>query len=98
MDNSIVKNNLKYDFAKLYSQLKKTDEFEIIKKFTSNKNDQVFLFDLLFQEQYQKILCGSNYKKTIPRKLYIPIEDILVMVKISQEPELVIKYFYDKIH
>lgn len=92
------KNNLKYDFTKLYDQLKKTNELEIIKKFTSNKNDQVFLYDILFPNQYQKILCGSHYKKTILRKMYIPMEDILVMVKICQNPDLVIKYFYDKIH
>jgi serine/threonine protein kinase len=91
------KNNFKYDFSKLFNDIKKTEEFEIIKKFTTNKNDQVFLYDILFQDQYQKIVCGSQYKKTIPRKLLIPKEDILVMVKISQNPDLMIKYFYDKI-
>jgi predicted unusual protein kinase regulating ubiquinone biosynthesis (AarF/ABC1/UbiB family) len=91
------KNNLKYDFTKLYNQLKKTDEFKIINKFTSNKNDQIFLYDILFQEQYQKIICGNNYKKTIIRKLFIPIQDILVFVKIYQYPDLVIKYFNNKI-
>lgn len=91
------KNNIKYNFN-LYNELKKTNEFEIIKKFTLNKNDQIFLYDILFQDQYQKILCGSHYKKTITRKLYIPIEDILIIVKICQNPNLIIKYFYDKIH
>lgn len=91
------KNNLKWDFEKTYLEIKKTDEFKIIKKFTENKKDQVFLFDILFQEKYQKIICGLSYKKTIPRKLFVPKEDILVMVKISSNPDLLIKYFYDKI-
>ena len=42
-------------FPYLYNELKKTNEIEIIKKFTSNKHDQVFLFDILFQDQFQKI-------------------------------------------
>jgi serine/threonine protein kinase len=90
-------NDLEYDFGKLLNDLKKTKEFEIIKRFTSNWNDQVFLYEILFQNQFQKIICKEKYKKTIPVKLYVPIQDILVMVKISSNPDLVIKYFYDKI-
>lgn len=92
------KNNLKWDFEKTYLEIKKTAEFEIIKKFTTEKNDQVFLFDILFQEKFQKIVCGNSYRKTIPRKLFVPIEDLLVLIKISSESDLLIKYFYDKIN
>ena len=93
----VWKKKINYDFSKIFNLIKKTDEFEIIKKFTTNKNDQVFLYDILFQDQYQKILCGFYFTKTIPRKLFIPKEDILVLVKISNNPDLIIKYFYDKI-
>lgn len=91
------KNNIKYDFGNLLNDLKKTDEFEIIKKFTTNTNDQIFLYEIMFQDTYQKILCGNDYKKTIPIKLFLPVEDLLVMIKISQDSDLIIKYFYDKI-
>lgn len=92
------KNKLEYNPDKIYNQIKKTKEFEIIKKFTSDVKDQLFLYDILFQQQYQKIICGEHFKKTIPRKLYIPVEDILFIVKLSKNPDLIIKYFYDKIY
>lgn len=96
--NWFKKNNLNYNPTNLFNDIKKTDEFGVIKKFTTDKNDQVFLYDILFQQQYQKIVCGTHYKKTIQRKLFIPKEDILVMIKIYQDPDLMIKYFYDKIN
>ena len=96
--NWFEKNGFEYDFAKTFNDIKKTDEFKIIEKFTTDKNDQVFLYDILFQDKYQQILCDIHYKKTIPRKLFIPKEDILVMIKIYQDPDLMIKYFYDKIN
>jgi len=97
MDNYANKNKIKLDYNKLNLIFKKTEEYQIIKKFTINKQEQIFLFDILFPEQFQKIIFGSNYIKTIPRKLYIPLEDILVFIKISSDPNSVIKYFYEKI-
>jgi serine/threonine protein kinase len=95
------KQKLNFDLEKTHGLIAKTDEFKIIEKFTTNPNDQVFLYDILFQKQFQKILCGNqhgnHYKKTILRKLLVPVQDILVMVKISHNPDLIIKYFYDKI-
>ncbi len=92
------KNNIKWDYDKTYSQIKKIKEFEIIKKFTTDKQDQIFLFDILFPELFQKIICGDKFKKIIKRKLFIPVEDILVLVKMSSNSDLIIKYFYDKIN
>ena len=93
----LKKNNIKFDSKSIMSEFKKMDEYKIINKIISDKSCEFYLFELLFPEQCQKLLFGTQYKKTIQHKYYLPIEDILVYLKISSEPKLVIKYFYDKI-
>lgn len=94
-----IVNDLKipFDFDLYYSQFKKSEYFVQIKNFTPDKQIQMFLFDIMYPDLYQKILFGSVYTKTIPRKLYLPIQDILMFVKLYQIPSRLIEYFYKKI-
>lgn len=90
-------NNIKVNFSNTYSQIKKTEEFDEIKKFTQDKHSQAFVFDILYPQIFQKILFGTKYTKMIRRKLYLPIADILFFIKISNNVDSTIAYFYSKI-
>jgi hypothetical protein len=57
----------------------------------------MFLFDILFPDQYQKIIFGPKYFKTIPRKLFIPFDDIIYFILNYKEPNKIIKYFNGKL-
>ena len=95
--NGLRKKKIKVDQDKIYRKIKNTDQFEIIKNFKSDVQDQIFLFELLFEDIYQKIVMGESYIKTIPNKLFLPKEDILIIIKMYETPDLLIKYFYSKI-
>ena len=98
MWDHINKHNIKVNFSNVYEEFKKTEEYDGIKNFSSDKHDQIFLFDILYPLQHQKILFGNAYKKTIQRKLYLPIEDVLFFVKLSGNIDSTISYFHSKIN
>lgn len=89
----VNKNNISRNFNEKYNEFKKTKFYDLIKKYFDNKYIQLFLFDILFQDQYQKIAFGKYYTKTILRKLYIPIEDIEYLIFNHKTPNKIIKYF-----
>lgn len=93
----VNKLKIKWDFESDYDKFKKTEYYIQIKNLTADKHLQMFLFDIMYPDSYQKILLGPLYKKTIPRKLYLPIFDILMYVKLYQDPPRLIEYFYKKI-
>ena len=95
--NFINENNIQLDFNRDYDKFKKTIYFKPISKYSNLKSIQMFLFDILFPEQYQKIIFGSEYSQTIPRKLYIPFDDIIYFISNYKEPNKIIKYFNNKL-
>lgn len=90
-------NKIQQNFMSDYNEFKKTIFYKQIRKYTHLKSIQMFLFDILFPDQYQKIIFGSKYSQTIPRKLYIPIDDIIYFIVNYKEPNKIIKLFNDKI-
>lgn len=95
--NIIFSSGIKTDFNSDYKKFKIMPEYKIILKFTNNKYNQMFIFDLMYPEQYQKLIFGDKFEKVIPRKLRIPIEDILVFIKMYKNPIRVIQYFMSKL-
>ena len=95
--NYINENKIDLDFDSDYSKFKKTRYYNLIQKYSTINVIQIFLFDILFPDQYQKIAFGSNYTHTIPRKLFIPFEDIEYFILNYKNPVLIIKYFNDKL-
>jgi hypothetical protein len=90
-------NNIDFNFKKVYSQFKKTTWYKLINKISSEEQIQLFLFDIMFPEQFQRMVMGERFKKTIPRKLYVPFDDIVFIVENYSKPKKIIKYFYSKI-
>ena len=93
----INENKIYINFDADYSKFKKTRYYNLIRKYSTNNIIQMFLFDILFPDQYQKIAFGSNYTHTIPRKLFIPFEDIEYFILNYKNPNLIIKYFNNKL-
>lgn len=93
----INENKIDINFNSTYAEFKKTRYYNLIKKYSINKYIQMFLFDILFPCQYQKIAFGVHYLQTIPRKLFIPFEDIEYFIVNYKTPNLIIKYFHDKL-
>jgi serine/threonine protein kinase len=90
-------NKINMDFNADYAKFKKTRYYNLIYKYSTNKYIQMFLFDILFPDQYQSITFGEYYVKTIPRKLFIPFEDIEYFILNYKTPNLIIKYFNNKL-
>lgn len=101
VDNTIYdyinSNKIKINFDSDYAQFKETKFYQLIKKYSKLKSIQMFLFDILFPTQYQKITFGSSYTHTIERKLFIPFEDIEYFILNYKTPNLIIKYFRNKL-
>ena len=93
----INENKIGLDFNADYAKFKKTRYYNLIRKYSTNKYIQMFLFDILFPSQYQSIAFGEYYTQTIPRKLFIPFEDIEYFILNYKTPNLIIKYFNNKL-
>ena len=93
----VNKNNIELNFDKNYREFKKSAWYKLISTFTPNKLFQLFLFDIMFQEQYQKMVLGEKFEKTIKTKLYVPLEDIVFIIKNYSKPNWIIRYFSSKI-
>lgn len=95
----IDKNKIKTtNFELLLKQIETTEEIKNIKKITSNENEHIFLFELLYPELFQRMLLKNNYKKTYSYQSRIPIEDIIFLIKNSHKGEkIIIEYFTNKL-
>lgn len=93
----VNENKINMDFNADYEKFKKTRYYNLIRKYSTNKYIQMFLFDILFPSQYQSIAFGEYYTQTIPRKLFIPFEDIEYFILNYKTPNLIIKYFNNKL-
>jgi hypothetical protein len=80
-------------FNKTYDEFKKFDEYNFIKLLTNNKYSQMYLFEVIYPENWQRLLLGSKFKKFIPVHLLIPIEDIIMFVKLDNDYLNIINYF-----
>ncbi len=93
----INENNIQLDFNRDYDEFKKTIFYKPISRYSDLKQIQMFLFDILFPDSYQKIAFGSEYIQTIPRKLHVPFDDIMYLIMNYTEPNKIIKYFNNKL-
>jgi serine/threonine protein kinase len=85
------------DFKNHYKLFKQTDEYDIIKEYTNIESDQMFLYEILYPEEYYKLLMKKKYKY-FPIKLRIPIEDIIYFVRCGNDHMKIIKYFVSRIN
>lgn len=96
IDNNNIKLKFKNDFKKfkksyLYKNI--TDLFPDIK----NDDFKFNLADIIYTEDFQKLILGKSYKYTINYKIYIDIFDIIFMYKCNFNSDKIIDYFLRKI-
>lgn len=93
----IENTDIKINTKNYYTLVEETNEFKILNNILKDKHKKHRLFYMLFPEIYQKILLGKKYKKFIPEKLRIPIEDIIFAIKAGDDYLKIINYFIFKL-
>jgi hypothetical protein len=96
VDNNNIKTNLNKDIQKF----KKSSLYKNINDlFPDINNDELKfnLADIIYTEDFQKLILGKNYKYTINYKIYIDIFDIIFMYKCNFNTNKIIDYFLRKI-
>jgi serine/threonine protein kinase len=93
----INENKISTDFNRDYDKFKESSYYDEINKYSDLKEIQLFLFDILYPTQFQKIAFGPDYSYTIPRKLFVPFDDIIYFILNYKNPDQIIKYFYNKL-
>jgi len=76
----------------------KNPGFDIVTKLTNDKFSQMFLFEILYTEQFQRALLGTHFTAVFPIKLLVPIADIMYFVSVEDSPAKIIEYFANKLN
>lgn len=84
-------------FDKYMALFRKTREYEILGSIVADENMRDILFELIFPEQYQRLLLGKEFIKVMPPILKLPLNDILFMASNAQDLPKMIEYFADKL-
>lgn len=96
--NWISKHNIINDYKNNLKLLSKLPENKYIKKITKNKDLQFIVFQIIFPEQFQKIILGQQFLKTFKPKFYIEILDLMLIIQNYNNIDLISKYFISKIN
>lgn len=91
-----IKLNLKKDLIKF----KKSDLCKLINlQFHDIKKEEYKfnLAEILYPEQFQKLILGNHYKKTIMPIFHIDICDIIYLYEVNFNSDKIIEYFINKI-
>lgn len=97
--NWVNKNKIKYnDYKTDLKAFNKTPEKKYIKKITPNKDLQFLLFQIMFPEQYQKLILGNNFVKMIKPKIYIDLIDIVLIIQNTKNIDIISQYFINKLN
>ena len=94
--NHYIKLNFKNDIKKL----EKTDIYKLTGLQFPNIINKDYIFnitEILYPDEFQKIILGKNYTKTLNPKIYIDILDILYLFNVNFNPNKIIEYFILKL-
>jgi hypothetical protein len=93
-------NNIKLNFKKYMKKLEKTDIFKITQLQFPNITNKQYIFnitEILYPDEFQKIILDKKYIKTLVPRLFIDILDIIYLFNINFDPDKIIKYFILKL-
>ena len=85
---------------KTLKKLIKTDIFKIINlQFNDIKNNnyKFNIAEILYPDEFQKLILNKNYKSTFKPELYIDILDIIYLYRVNFNYLKIIDYFYKKL-
>jgi hypothetical protein len=93
-------NNIKLNFKKDIKKIEKTDIFKITQLQFPNITNKQYIFnitEILYPDEFQKIILDKKYIKTLVPRLFIDILDIIYLFNINFDPDKIIKYFILKL-
>ena len=93
-------NNIKLNFKKDIKKLEKENIFDIVRLQFIDIKQKEYIFnitEILYPQEFQQIILGKYYTKTIEPKLYIDILDIIYLYKINFNTDKIIDYFMLKL-
>ena len=97
----IEEYNIKLNLKKYLNKFEKSDLYKLIDlqfQDIENKEYKFNLAEILYPEQFQKIILGNKFKKTIVPILNIDIYDIIYLYKINFNSDKILEYFINKIN
>ena len=97
----IETNNIKLNYKKDIKKIEKSDIYKLIDlQFPDilDKQNRFHLTEILYPDQFQKVILGKNYKETFAPILYIDIFDIIYLYKVNFNSTHIIDYFIKKIN
>lgn len=97
--DDVDQRKIKVDLMKKKDKITKAPEMKIVKAMIGKDNEplELELFKLLFPEQFQNILLGNKFEKTIPWKYKIPLEDLIVFFIHFEDNLFLIDYFISRL-
>jgi phosphate starvation-inducible membrane PsiE len=97
--DDVDQRKIKVDLMKKKDKITKAPEMKIVKAMIGKDNEplELELFKLLFPEQFQNILLGNKFEKTIPWKYKIPLEDLIVFFIHFEDILFLIDYFISRL-
>ncbi len=88
-------NKIKLDYDKDLKKIMKSDMIDILKEYTKDKNFIFTLFEIIYPEQFQKIIFGTKFDRVIPIKLYYEPVDYIYMFNCGFDIDKIIDYYYN---
>ena len=97
----IEENNIKLNYKKDFKKFETSDLSKLINLQFNDINNNQYKFNLaeiLYPEQFQKLILGKHYKKTFTPILNCDIHDIIYLYKINFDSDKIIEYFINKLN
>ncbi len=87
-------NKIKLNYKKDLSKIMKSDFVNILKDYTKNKDFMFNLFEIIYPDQFQKIILGNKFRQTIPIILYFDPVDYIYIFNNNLNVDKIIDYYY----
>ncbi len=84
------------DYYYLLDQFEKTEEYELLRNIIDDKHYRFYLYQIVYNKKFQQSIFGKNHK-IIPIFIFVPIDDIIYILRSSDKPKDIINYFISKI-
>ena len=85
-------NKIKLIYKKDLKKILNSDLNNILKEYTDNKDFKFILAEVMYPDEFQKIILGKYYKKTIPSKIYFDVQDFIYFVSVNLNLNKIIEY------
>jgi len=86
-----------YTFEYGLKKFKETEENNLLEHFVEDEGLRFVLYQLMYPVKFQKSMLGENIKELIPYWIFLPMQDIIYVLRTYKLKKTVIKYFMSKL-